>query len=222
MTLDRTPVAAFALSRGLTSHSKGRLVGNRSTVVSLGLHSQIRAKIRAPFCPNRYVSDVILVTAHRPAEKEDGVNNNTSRISWMAIIAALAAAAVVSSVWYSPFLFGKEWMELSRISSAASGNTAIPGWKMLIDLVREFVVIYVLARLINGLRIIDWKGAVKLGFWVWLGFPVQMLMGASLWDNKPWMLDLIHGGDWLMKMLVIALILAKWPRVQMAHLQTSS
>ena len=150
------------------------------------------------------------------------LNDNTSRISYLAMVAALAAAAVVSSVWYSPFLFGKEWMELSRIGSAASGNTPIPGWKMLIDLVREFVVIYVLARLINGLRIIDWKGAVKLGFWVWLGFPVQMLIGASLWDNKPWMLDLIHGGDWLMKMLVIALILAKWPRVQMARLQTSS
>jgi hypothetical protein len=138
------------------------------------------------------------------------------------MLAALVGAALISSVWYSPFLFGKEWMELSRISSTATGNTAIPGWKMLIDLVREFVVIYVLARLITGLRIIDWKGAVKLGFWVWLGFPVQMLVGASLWDNKPWMLDLIHAGDWLMKMFVIALILAKWPRVQMAQLQTSS
>lgn len=140
----------------------------------------------------------------------------------MAIIAALAAAAVVSSVWYSPFLFGKEWMRLSGISSTATGSVAIPGWKMLIDLVRELVVIYVLARLINALRIIDWKGAMQLGFWVWLGFPVQMLVGASLWDNKPWMLDLIHAGDWLMKMFVIAVILAKWPRVQMARLQTSS
>ena len=150
------------------------------------------------------------------------MNISTSRISYMAFVVALAAAVVVSSVWYSPFLFGKQWMELSGISSRATGNSAIPAWKMLIDLVREFVVISVLARLITGLRIVDWKGAVKLGFWVWLGFPVQMLVGASLWDNKPWLLDLIHAGDWLMKMLVIALILAKWPRVQMAHLQTSS
>ena len=150
------------------------------------------------------------------------MNSSTSRISYMAFVAALAAAVVVSSVWYSPFLFGKQWMELSGISSTATGNSAIPAWKMLLDLVRELVVIYVLARLINGLQIIDWKGATKLGFWVWLGFPVQMLVGASLWDNKPWMLDLIHAGDWLMKMFVIALILAKWPRVQMARLQTSS
>jgi Protein of unknown function (DUF1761) len=150
------------------------------------------------------------------------VNGNSSRISYIAMGAALVAAAVVSSVWYSPFLFGKQWRELSGMNPAAAANATIPAGKMLIDLVREFVVIYVLARLVDDLRIMDWQGALRLGFWVWLGFPVQMLVGASLWDNKPWLLDLIHGGDWLMKMLVITLILAKWPRVQMGRPQTSS
>jgi hypothetical protein len=129
---------------------------------------------------------------------------------------------VVSSVWYSPFLFGKQWVELHNANSAGVADMAMPAWKIAVDLVRELIVVYVLARLINGLGIVDWKGALSLGFWVWLGFPVQMLVGASLWDNKPWTLDLIHAGDWLMKMLLISLILAKWPRVQMAQLRTSS
>ena len=150
------------------------------------------------------------------------MNNNASRISYLAIVVALAGAAAVSSVWYSPLLFGKQWMELRSLNPVGVGDTAMPAWKIVVDLVRELVVVYVLARLVNGLTIVDWKGALKLGFWVWLGFPVQMLVGASLWDNKPWTLDLIHGGDWLMKMLLMALILAKWPRVQMAQLQTSS
>ena len=150
------------------------------------------------------------------------MNNNLPRISSLAIVVALAAAALVSSVWYSPFLFGRQWMALRSVNSVGVAEKAMPEWKMLVYLVRELVVVYALARLVNGLRIVDWKGALKLGFWVWLGFPVQMLVGASLWDNKPWMLDLIHAGDWQMKMLLIALILAKWPRVQMARLQTSS
>jgi hypothetical protein len=150
------------------------------------------------------------------------VKNDVSRISHLAIVVALAAAAVVSSVWYSPFLFGKQWDELRNANSVGVADMAMPAWKIAVDLVRELVVVYVLARLINGLGIVDWKGALSLGFWVWLGFPVQMLVGASLWDNKPWTLDLIHAGDWLMKMLLISLILAKWPRVQMARLQTSS
>ena len=150
------------------------------------------------------------------------MNSNVSRISYLAIVAALAAAAVVSSVWYSPFLFGKQWMELRTVNSVGATDSTLSAWKILADVVREAIVVYVVARLIDGLRIVDWQGALSLGFWVWLGFPVQMLVGASLWDNKPWVLDLIHAGDWLMKMLVIALILAKWPRVQMARLPTSS
>jgi hypothetical protein len=149
------------------------------------------------------------------------MDNAPSKVSRRAMLVALIAALVVSSLWYSPLLFGKPWIELSR-NPAGAAQTTMHAWKILIDLVREFIVIYVLARLVGGLRIFNWQGALQLGFWVWLGFPVQMLVGASLWDNKPWVLDAIHAGDWLLKMLLISLILAKWPRVQMAQLQASS
>ena len=150
------------------------------------------------------------------------MSNDLSRVSYLAMVVALVAAIVVSSLWYSPLVFGKQWMELNGKNPAATTQTTMHAWKILIDLVREFIVIYVLARLINALAIFGSQDALSLGFWMWIGFPVQMLVGASLWDNKPWALDLIHAGDWLMKMLLIALILAKWPRVQMARLQTSS
>jgi len=164
-----------------------------------------------------------MVTAQRARLKRSlEMANEPSKVSYSAMLVALIAAIAVSSIWYSPLLFGKLWRELNGANPAGPANTTIHAWKILIDLVREFVVIYVLARLVSGLGIVDWKGALKLGFWVWLGFPVQMLVGASLWDNKPWTLDLIHAGDWLIKMLLIAIILAKWPRVQMARLQTSS
>ena len=150
------------------------------------------------------------------------MSNEPEKVSYSAMVVALIAAIAVSSIWYSPLLFGKLWRELDGANPAGPANTNIPAWKILIDLVREFVVIYVLARLVSGLRIVDWRAALNLGLWIWLGFPVQMLVGASLWDNKPWTLDLIHAGDWLLKMLLTTLILAKWPRVQMARLQTSS
>jgi hypothetical protein len=150
------------------------------------------------------------------------MGNEPSKVSYSAMVVALIAAIAVSSVWYNPLLFGNLWRELDGANRAGAASTSIHAWKILIDLVREFVVIYVLARLVRGLGIVDWKGALNLGFWAWLGFPVQMLVGASLWDNKPWTLDLIHAGDWLLKMLLTTFILAKWPRVQMARLQTSS
>jgi hypothetical protein len=150
------------------------------------------------------------------------VDNNGSRISYRAFVVALAGAAAVSAIWYSPLLFGKPWMALRSLNSVGVADTAMPAWKMRFDLVRELVVIYALARLVNGLGVVGWKGALNLGFWLWLGFPVEMLVGASLWDNKPWTLGLIDASDWLVKMLLMAIVVAKWPRVQMARLQTSS
>jgi len=145
------------------------------------------------------------------------VSSNASRMSYIGMVMAVVGAALVSAVWYSPLLFGKQWMELS---GAIPGAT-IPAWKPLLDLIREFVVVYVLARFVSRLGIVDWKGALSLGFWVWLGFPVQMLVGASLWDNKPWMLDLIHAGDWLMKMLLESLVLAAWQGLQVKRFQNA-
>jgi hypothetical protein len=148
--------------------------------------------------------------------------NNGSRISYPAIFVALIAAAVVSSFWYSPLVFGKPWIALRNASSCGVIDNTMHAWKMAANLVREFILIYVMARLIAALGIADSKGALRLGFWMWLGFPVQMLVGASLWDSKPWALDMIHAGDWLLKMMFIALILANWRRVQIARLQTST
>ena len=150
------------------------------------------------------------------------MSNEPPKVSYSAMVVALIAAIAVSAIWYSPLLFGKLWRELDGANPAGPAHTNIPTWKILIDLVREFVVIYVLARLVSGLRITDSRAALNLGFWTWLGFPVQMLVGSSLWDNKSWTLDLIHGGDWLLKMLLTTLILAKWPRLQIARFQTSS
>jgi len=141
------------------------------------------------------------------------VNNDVSKINYLAVIVAVVAAAVVSNGWYSSFLFGKKWMALRALNAVALADTKVPGWKVSVELVREFVVAYVLARFVNRLGITDWKGALRLGFWVWLGFPVAMLVGASLWDNKPWMLVPIHAGDWFMKMLLMAVILGTWRRI---------
>jgi uncharacterized protein DUF1761 len=132
------------------------------------------------------------------------------RIRYSAVVAAVLAGVVVSSVWYSPFLFGRQWMALRDVSPGAVSDTAMPAWKVLVEVIREVVVASVLARFVVLAGVVDWKGALSVGFWMWLGFPVAMLVGASLWDNKPWMLSAIHGGDWLVKMLVMAVVVGVW------------
>lgn len=123
------------------------------------------------------------------------------------IIVAVVAAAFISGIWYSPMLFGKQWVALRSEALHVAPDPHIAPWKPIVEVIREIVVAYVVTRLMSQLRITRLSSALSLGFWVWMGFPVSMLVGASLWDNKPWALSLIHGGDWLTKMLVMSVVI---------------
>lgn len=129
-------------------------------------------------------------------------------INYLAILAAAVAAFVLSSVWY--VVFGKQYAELTGANRGSRADGRPPVWKMLVELVRSLVVGSVLAGLAELLGIVDWTGAVQVGFAAWIGFPVVLLSGSVLWDNVPWRLAAIHAGDWLVKLLVIALIVSVW------------
>ena len=137
---------------------------------------------------------------------------NDLKQNWLPVLAAVTAAAAISGVWYSPLVLGKEWLALRRVNGWVPDAKIAP-WKPLLEIVREFVVAYVLLRLVRQMRVKTLAAAAYLGFWVWLGFPVAMLVGASLWDNKPWELSLIHGGDWLTKMLAMAMVITATRRL---------
>jgi hypothetical protein len=123
------------------------------------------------------------------------------------VIVAVVAAAIISGIWYSPLLFGKQWVALRSEALHVAPDAHIALWKLIVEIVREIVVAYVMTRLVIQLRVTRLTSALSLGFWVWMGFPVSMLVGASLWDNKPWALSLIHGGDWFTKMLVMTTVI---------------
>jgi len=136
---------------------------------------------------------------------------NSIRLNYLPVLAAVVAAAVVSAVWYNPLVFGKQWIALRAMNSTIVRDAPVAPWKVPVEIVREFVVAYVLLRFVKQTRTDTWTQALSLGFWVWMGFPVAMLVGASLWDGKPWELTFIHGGDWLTKMLVMSVVIT-WTR----------
>jgi hypothetical protein len=133
------------------------------------------------------------------------------------VIIALVAAAFISGLWYSPILFGRQWVALRSEALHVAADPYIAPWKPLVEIIREIVVAYVLTRLVSRLKITRLTSALNLGFWVWMGFPVTMLVGASLWDNKPWALSLIHGGDWLTKMIVMSVVITLTRRLTLGQ-----
>jgi hypothetical protein len=127
-----------------------------------------------------------------------------------AIIVAVIVTFMGSAVWY--ILLSHQYFELRGIDPNDSAATAMPAWQILVLLVRHLVLAIVLAYLIIRLGIVGWKSALQLGFLLWIGFPVVLLAGAVANDNVPLALAAIHAGDWLVKLLVMAVILGVWQR----------
>jgi hypothetical protein len=137
------------------------------------------------------------------------------RTKHLSVAAAVVAAFIASSLWYSPVIFGKQFIELSGMSSAAGPA----GTKIALELLRNVVLALVILRLTSLLRFADWKNAMKLSALLWIGFPAILLSGSVMWQGVPAALALIHAGDWLMKIFLMMAILgfASFRRRAHAH-----
>lgn len=128
-----------------------------------------------------------------------------SDLNYLAIVVAAAVAFVVSFGWYT--VFGRQLAVLSEAYAAAERP---PAWKLGVELARSLVVAAVLAGFADRMGVTDWAGAVLLGLVAWVGFPLVLLTGSVIWENVPPKLAGIHAGDWLVKLLVIAVIVSVW------------
>lgn len=83
-------------------------------------------------------------------------------------------------------------------------------WKLLVAPLRELITACLLGWLIGRLGIGRWKDAAGLALVLWAAFYVVQLAGAVIWDGMATALAAVHAGDWLGKMLIMALILNAW------------
>jgi hypothetical protein len=134
------------------------------------------------------------------------------KINYVAVVVAALAAFVVGALWYSPLLFGKAYMEVRGMNPDAMADMRPPAAELLGEFAKNVVVAFVLAHFVVSLGVGDWKSAVRLGLWVWVGFQAMLLMGAVLHEKMPWMLYAIHAGDALVKTLLVTVILGVWRR----------
>jgi len=133
------------------------------------------------------------------------------KINYLAVILAAIAAFVVGALWYSPLLFGRAYMEVRGLNPSAAAEMKPRVGELLGEFVKNIVVAFVLAHFLVPLGVRDWKGALQLGLWVWVGFQAMLLMGAVLHEKMPLTLYAIHSGDALVKTLLMSLILGMWP-----------
>jgi hypothetical protein len=127
-------------------------------------------------------------------------------INFWAVVVAAVAAFVVSSVWY--IVFGKE---LAKASAAFAEAMQKPQpWKMLVVIVQSLVLALVLAYFIGLIGDVNWMGAVRVGVLLWIGLSAVQWVGSIMWEKVPLKMAAIHAGDWLVKLVLIAVIVGVW------------
>ncbi len=122
----------------------------------------------------------------------------------MNIIAVAIGAFVLSTIYY---------MITGRARAEILGTTPDERpqpWKMLAELLRNAVLAGVIAWFVHEQGITTAGGGLALAAVAWLGFPAVLLSGSVIWDNVRTRLAVIHGGDWLVKIAFMAVVLSVW------------
>jgi hypothetical protein len=128
------------------------------------------------------------------------------QLNYVAIAVAAVAVFIIAAVYY-----GALATELARHSppAAAAGSRPRPSI-MALELVRALIVATVVGALVAQIGITDVVAAVTLGLALWIAFPAVLLLGSVVHEQVPVRLAAIHGGDWLVKLVVIAVIVSQW------------
>lgn len=129
-------------------------------------------------------------------------------INVIAVIVAAVAAFVSSGAWYAAF--GNAMVQLQGEWRDAQPPEKPDPWKMVGFFVSSLVTALVIAFLIGLTDSSGWLGAAGLGVLLWVGFAATQWFGSILGEDVPLKLAAIHAGDWLVKLVIIAVILGVW------------
>ncbi len=124
---------------------------------------------------------------------------------WKGILLATVAAMVIGSAWYSKMAFGKQWQKLVGLKDSDMKMGMAKA--MLVMLLMAFVSAFVLKRFIVIAAPASYFEALKIGFWIWLGFVVTYVVGGGVFEKRPAKLMAINLSNQLVTLLVMAAIL---------------
>ena len=134
-----------------------------------------------------------------------------ANINYIAVLLVSVASMVLGALWYSPVLFGKQWMHLMGINPKKIDAKKSSMAKLyFINFIAAIVMAYILSHFVDYVGATDIGSGIQLAIWVWLGFIATTMIGTVLWEGKPWKLYLINSGYQLVNLLIAASILAVW------------
>jgi hypothetical protein len=92
-----------------------------------------------------------------------------------------------------------------------------PPWLLPVELARSTTVAAAVAVLADRLDTQGPVGTARLGLGLWAAFPVVLLTGSVVHEKVPWQVATIHGGDWLIKLLLMSALAGRRSNLSTRH-----
>ena len=136
----------------------------------------------------------------------------TADVNVIAVLVAAVATFVLGAVWYSPVLFGKQWVEAHGYTPEKLEEMKKRGVlkAYAVSLLCYIVMAYVLSLLVAYTNATGPTQGLWLGFVCWLGFAATIGLTSHLFSEKRIAAYVLDAGYQLAYLLVMGLLLAVW------------
>ena len=92
-------------------------------------------------------------------------------VNYLSVTIASLVNMLIGYLWYSPYIFGKKWAQLSGISRRNKSMFGrILSRYILIYFLISFFTAYILANFSDYLGTMTIGEGAQLGLWIWFGF----------------------------------------------------
>ncbi len=126
-------------------------------------------------------------------------------IDVVTILLAAVVSYVIGMLWYSPVLFGYQWMKLSKMHNAQP-NKAV----FLLGFAGTLLITLVLSYVIDAFGATTILSGAGVGALVWLGFIAPIMANTILYEKTSVQLYLINVSHYLVISVISGIILAVW------------
>lgn len=136
-------------------------------------------------------------------------NKYMQQINYITLLISALVGFGIGSFWYSPFLFGKEWMEGRNISKDdIKTNSVFRSY--IVQFISSVITFFVLGFIINSVGVTNSSEGAFIGALAWLGFIIPTSISGLLWKKESWTLFLIDTVYYLLILTIGGAILGAW------------